>query len=273
MGGGYVGRRGVAWRVTWSIAVALACYGLRPRYNDVVTADLRRQRRRKFATGATFACYEREGWWTARGSNSRPPHCETVSGSISASGGNSGHALFAVDLPNDQTSDAVIKRALDVLAARFSDDGVHVDSNVHNPARILDALRDAQRGLDADRPIGSWIDSRHICVSCEQLDAVAQLASAGPHATTTRTTTDAGTVLDSALLSTARLVSQRPRRRQNAVSCPCVSAHSGESSLTEACLFSPREPGAGPPYDGPPLVEPTTDVQVAQPVRRQRWRA
>ena len=28
------------------------------------------------ARWATFACIKREGWWTARGSNSRPPHCE-----------------------------------------------------------------------------------------------------------------------------------------------------------------------------------------------------
>src|SRR6188508_1031897 len=76
MGGGYGGRRGVAWRVTGSIAVALACHALSPGHNNVVTADLRRQRRRKFDTGATFASSEREGWWTARGSNSRPPHCE-----------------------------------------------------------------------------------------------------------------------------------------------------------------------------------------------------
>jgi len=107
-----------------------------------------------------------------------------------------------VDLPNDQTSDAVIKRVLDVLAARFSDDGVHVDSSVHNPARIWTLYGTRKRKGDStqDRPHRrSWIDSRPnplICVSCEQLDAVAQFASAGPHATTTRTTTDAVTVLD-----------------------------------------------------------------------------
>jgi len=157
-----------------------------------------------------------------------------------------------VDLPNDQTSDAVIKRVLDVLAARFSDDGVHVDSNVHNPARIRTLYGTRKRKGDStqDRPHRrSWIDSRQdplICVSCEQLDAVAQLASAGPHATTTRTTTDAGTVSDR-----RATFEQRGWYRKDlgggkhAVSCPCVSTHS-ESGLTEACLFGPREPGGGP---------------------------
>src|SRR6187200_2348394 len=51
MGGGYGGRRGVAWRVTRSIAVALACHALSRGHNNVVTADLRRQRRRKLIRG------------------------------------------------------------------------------------------------------------------------------------------------------------------------------------------------------------------------------
>ena len=53
-----------------------------------------------------------------------------------ASGGNSGHALFAIDEPNDDATERLMKRVYAVLAARFSDAAVTIDTTVSNAARI-----------------------------------------------------------------------------------------------------------------------------------------
>jgi hypothetical protein len=55
---------------------------------------------------------------------------------VLASSGNGGHLLYRIDLPNDAHSTDLIKRILNVIADRFSDDQVEVDRNVFNPARI-----------------------------------------------------------------------------------------------------------------------------------------
>jgi P4 family phage/plasmid primase-like protien len=55
---------------------------------------------------------------------------------IFADSGNGGHLLYRIDLPNDDDSRDLIKRCLQSLAGKFSDDRVKVDTEVYNAARI-----------------------------------------------------------------------------------------------------------------------------------------
>jgi hypothetical protein len=50
--------------------------------------------------------------------------------------GNGAHLLFAIDLPNDQETDALIQGGLEALAFLFSDDCVELDRSVSNAARV-----------------------------------------------------------------------------------------------------------------------------------------
>jgi hypothetical protein len=51
--------------------------------------------------------------------------------------GNGGHLLFRLpDLPVNDKNRAFIKKTLEMLAARFNTDRVHVDTTCFNPARI-----------------------------------------------------------------------------------------------------------------------------------------
>jgi hypothetical protein len=50
--------------------------------------------------------------------------------------GNGGHLLYRVDLPNDAESTKLVKAILEVLALKFNDDSVIIDTAVHNAARI-----------------------------------------------------------------------------------------------------------------------------------------
>jgi hypothetical protein len=56
---------------------------------------------------------------------------------IFAHSGNGGHLLWAIDLPNDEESEKLIKGILQALAARFDDDVVHIDQAVFNASRIV----------------------------------------------------------------------------------------------------------------------------------------
>jgi hypothetical protein len=53
---------------------------------------------------------------------------------IQADSGNGSHLAYAIDLPADD--DGLVAEVLDVLSARFSDDKVHLDTNVANASRI-----------------------------------------------------------------------------------------------------------------------------------------
>jgi hypothetical protein len=53
-----------------------------------------------------------------------------------ADSGNGGHLLYLIDLPNDAPSTELIKRCIEAVAARFSDDLVTVDLGNFNAARI-----------------------------------------------------------------------------------------------------------------------------------------
>src|SRR5262245_50556753 len=55
---------------------------------------------------------------------------------VLADSGNGDHILIPIDLPNDAASTALVRRCIEAVALRFSDDVVSVDLSVHNAARI-----------------------------------------------------------------------------------------------------------------------------------------
>lgn len=61
-----------------------------------------------------------EGW-------PRPVTCDS---------GNGYHALFRIDLPNDDESKLLVQRVLQALDFRFSTATVKIDVSVYNPSRI-----------------------------------------------------------------------------------------------------------------------------------------
>jgi hypothetical protein len=74
---------------------------------------------------------------------------------IAADSGNGSHLLFRLpDLPNDEASRELVKRILEAIADKFSDDQVEVDRNIFNSARIWKLYGTwAQKGdSTADRP-------------------------------------------------------------------------------------------------------------------------
>ena len=57
-------------------------------------------------------------------------------GAVVGDSGNGYHVLYRVDLPNDEAARELVKGCLEVLAARFSDAAVSVDTKNFNAARI-----------------------------------------------------------------------------------------------------------------------------------------
>jgi P4 family phage/plasmid primase-like protien len=55
---------------------------------------------------------------------------------LQADSGNGAHALYAIDLPNDDASRNIVKNCLTALAAEFNDEKAKVDESVFNAARI-----------------------------------------------------------------------------------------------------------------------------------------
>ena len=55
---------------------------------------------------------------------------------IRADSGNGGHALYRIDLPNDEEAAALLQRCLDALALVWDGDGVTIDTSIFNAARI-----------------------------------------------------------------------------------------------------------------------------------------
>lgn len=51
--------------------------------------------------------------------------------------GNGYYALYAIDLPNDAETTALVKLVLESLASRFNTEAAHVDTSVSNAARII----------------------------------------------------------------------------------------------------------------------------------------
>lgn len=56
---------------------------------------------------------------------------------VCAMSGNGYYLLFGIDLPNDPESTALVKRVLEALAARHNTTAAHIDTSVHNAARIV----------------------------------------------------------------------------------------------------------------------------------------
>jgi hypothetical protein len=73
---------------------------------------------------------------------------------VLADSGNGYHLLYRIDLPNDADSTALIKGSLEMLDGLFSDEGVKVDTAVHNAARIVKLYGTVARKGDhtSDRP-------------------------------------------------------------------------------------------------------------------------
>lgn len=55
---------------------------------------------------------------------------------IIADSGNGFHLVYPVELTNDAESQNLVKRVLQELAVRFDDDRAHIDTAVHNAARL-----------------------------------------------------------------------------------------------------------------------------------------
>jgi hypothetical protein len=55
---------------------------------------------------------------------------------IEGDGGNSGHLLYPIDLPNDDESRALLQQCLQALAFRFDDEAVSVDQSNFNAGRL-----------------------------------------------------------------------------------------------------------------------------------------
>jgi len=73
---------------------------------------------------------------------------------ITGDSGNGHHALFAIDLPNDNDSKALLKKVLERLAARFNNSAVKLDTANFNAARIFKLYGSiaAKGGPLPDRP-------------------------------------------------------------------------------------------------------------------------
>jgi len=73
---------------------------------------------------------------------------------ILADSGNGAHLLYSIDLPNDDTSRLLVKRCLEVLHTRFSDDRATIDTANFNAGRIWKLYGTISRKGDntVDRP-------------------------------------------------------------------------------------------------------------------------
>lgn len=95
------------------------------------------------------------------------------------SSGSGTTALWRIDLPPEDR--ALIVRVLSALAARHSDDGVKIDTGVHNPARLVRIAGTLNAKSATPQPDRPW---RHAIgkafggeiVSREQLETIAALA-------------------------------------------------------------------------------------------------
>ncbi len=77
---------------------------------------------------------------------------------LEADSGNGGHLIFAVDLPNNEESKALIKSGLEALSLRYKDElsrrNLGIDTSVFNPARLTKLYGTAVKKGDSipDRP-------------------------------------------------------------------------------------------------------------------------
>ena len=172
---------------------------------------------------------------------------------VLTTGGNSGHALFAIEEPNDDDTAALIKSVLDALAAQFSTDTCKVDTSVHNAARIWTLPGSTKRKGEnmPDRP------HRVACIESQpaELAVVTRtqvLAVAAPMAVkrgrkksaTARALRSGAEVIDmQAEFMERGWYLNELASGKHAVRCPWSEAHSGQSGISETVIYEPQEDG------------------------------
>src|SRR5215211_3214461 len=98
---------------------------------------------------------------------------------VAADSGNGAHLLYAVDLPNDANSLALVRGALEALSFKFSDSVVSVDTTTSNAARIWKLYGTTARKGDSTegRPHRASkllkVPDERVEVGREQLEAMA----------------------------------------------------------------------------------------------------
>lgn len=170
---------------------------------------------------------------------------------ILAMSGNGGHALYRVDLPNDNRSRELIRSCLFALANRFNDALVSVDTSVYNAARIVKLYGTFARKGDStpERPHRlSTIDVQPDgpqTVAEEQLERlVRETRRSAPKASTTlRPGSQSGDLREE--FERRGLYLRLLHGGMHAVVCPWREEHSGDSGDTETVIFEPRDIGGG----------------------------
>jgi hypothetical protein len=169
---------------------------------------------------------------------------------VVAMSGNGGHAIWPVDLPNDEGTTRLIEHALKALKAKFSDAVVDVDEAVYNGARIWKLYGSiAVKGDSTPERPHRRAQIERIPDTLVTLDRVLieQLAAMAPAETTSSAgggRAHRGPVFDLVGLFRERGLYRKPLHGgKHAVVCPWNGAHSGDSGLTETCLFEPKTPG------------------------------
>ena len=98
---------------------------------------------------------------------------------VAGDSGNGAHLLYPVDLPNDAGSLELVKRVLEALSFKFSDERVKVDTTTSNAARIWKLYGTTARKGDStkDRPHRTSkllrVPEKRVEASREQLETVA----------------------------------------------------------------------------------------------------
>jgi hypothetical protein len=167
---------------------------------------------------------------------------------IRAMSGNGGHALYAVDLPNDDVATKLFENALKALKKRFGDNAVDVDGSVFNAARIWKLYGTIAVKGDAtpERP-HRRAEIEHVPGALELADRDVLVALAAMVPPARMVSAPTGRTLPP--LDLVGLVQGRGwylralHGGKHAMTCPWASEHSGESGLTETVIFEPRAPG------------------------------
>jgi Protein of unknown function (DUF3987) len=166
--------------------------------------------------------------------------------------GNGGHVGYAIDLPNDAETDALIEQALKALGARFTDERVLLDERVFNAARIwkLYGTMACKGDSTPERPHRrAVIDSAPTTFEVVPPAVIQKLAAMAPRPSRTTASTNGarpgvGERLDLVGPFIARGLYKRALHDgKHAVVCPWASEHSGDSGVTESCLFEPKVMG------------------------------
>ena len=153
--------------------------------------------------------------------------------------GNGLHALYPIDLPNDDATRDVLKRVLESLAACFDDARVCIDRTMYNAARIVRIAGTVNRKGDslADRPhrVARILEgpNEHEIVTREQLEEIAAILPDPASAKRDVRPHDDGRFnLDSFL---ERHLSDKVKRTD--------SYQGGRRFILEACIFDPNHRG------------------------------